>query len=78
MSINFYEWSANNVGVIVVGDKEEALNSVGKAKYINATKDLSNFGIECGDNYVTSYYKGSLLLYALNLDFGSFYDREIF
>ena len=74
-SLNFFSYSGSYVSVNIAGQQKDALNDIGKDKYFNHTKD---FGIQCGDNMVTSYQSGALLLYAVNLEFDSVWDRSNF
>ena len=43
---------------------ENPLTAEGQEIYDN---DHANFGVECGDNYITQYREGLMLLYGIKL-----------
>jgi len=51
----------------------DALTKEGFDNY-NYNYDFKNFGIKCGDNYITSYKEGSLLLFGVVIEFETMYD----
>ncbi|KAK9501773.1 hypothetical protein O3M35_012444 [Rhynocoris fuscipes] len=69
LSLNYLQYSVSNVAVQLGGYGEDALTDLGKAFY----KDGKNpyFGLICGDNYISSYQKGALLIMGLNIKFVS-------
>ncbi|XP_043472600.1 uncharacterized protein LOC122505183 isoform X2 [Leptopilina heterotoma] len=68
-SLNYFEYSTNNVAVQLAGYGTNALTESGKDIY----KDGKNkfFGLVCGDHYITSYQQGALLTMGLNIRFTS-------
>lgn len=60
----------NNTGL-------DALSPLGQNLY---TSDLhkSNFGVLCGDNYISSYTQGAMLLLGLVINFDSQVDMDNF
>lgn len=69
MSLNYYEFATNNVAVQLAGIGDKALTESGKAFYNNGNNTY--FGILCGDNYITSYKQGTLLITGLEITFSS-------
>jgi len=39
---------------------------------------FQNFGIDCGDNYITSYKEGVLLLHGVVVEFETMYDKNVY
>ena len=71
MSLNYYQYAKQEVTLGILGTGEDALTEVGKSLY----KDGKNgyFGLVCGDEQVTSYSQGAMLLMNLNVDFTNSY-----
>ncbi|KAJ9461355.1 hypothetical protein DIPPA_21231 [Diplonema papillatum] len=65
MSLNYYQYSSARVNVQLNGTSDNALSSFGGQMYGNGSNP--NFRVVCGDNYLTSYEGGALLLMAINV-----------
>ncbi|XP_018008251.1 uncharacterized protein LOC108665956, partial [Hyalella azteca] len=76
LSLNYYEYATNNVGVQLAGYGEAALTEVGKGFY-NGGKN-PYFGLLCGDNYITSYQQVALLAMGINIKFSSSVAKQEF
>ncbi|MCT4635259.1 MAG: hypothetical protein N4A31_03300 [Rickettsiales bacterium] len=67
MSFNYYQTTLQEVLLQVNGMGEEILTDEGKTLYNNGNNIY--FGIECGDNFISSYKEGAMLLMSIKLAF---------
>lgn len=75
LSLNYYSHIEDTVRVAMPEHGMDALTPEARDIY---EKDSENFGLLCGDNYISSYKEGALYAYSVQLDFESDYDKEIF
>ena len=75
LSFNYYTYISRNVTLNVDATGQDALTDTGKSIY---TSNYSDFGIQCGDDYVSFYEEGGLLLMSLVLDLDSPVDMNNF
>jgi len=75
MSLNYFSHVEDTVRVGIVEKGLEALTDEAREIYEN---DAENFGLRCGDNYISSYKEGALYMYSLVAEFESAYDKQLF
>lgn len=75
LSLNYYNYAEATTSMQLKGAGLNTLTAVGQDFYKN---DFKNFGIMCGDNYVSSYKEGALLIMSLNINFSSNYEKQQF
>ena len=68
-SLNYYRDLRREDSVTIKGNSTGALNTDGKKLYTN---NRTQFGILCGDHYVSKYQTGGLLLMSLNIEFSNY------
>ena len=76
-SFNYYKIAYDTVSVDLAGSGVDALNDYGKDMYVNAG-NYDYFGVQCGDNYVTHYKDGAMLLYGINVEFESIQEKKLY
>jgi len=74
MSFNWFSKIESAVNISVNGTGMDALTIKGQEFYNSSAQ----FGIECGENYITSYKEGSLLLMGVVIEFETMYDKNLF
>ena len=72
-TLNWYAHKAVNVSYNITKKGQDALNDYGKQIYTQH-KDL--FSKKCGDQYISKYQDGGLLLMSIVLNFDSEIDQE--
>jgi len=75
VTYNWFSKIESDVNFSVIGNGTDALTENGLDIYNN---DYQNFGLKCGDNYVTSYKEGSLLLMSIVIEFKTTHDKNVF
>jgi hypothetical protein len=76
-SLNYYYYISSDVNLQILGYSHDALTISGNIAYgTNATYPF--FGLICGDQYITSYSEGAMLLMGINIQFNSNYEKEQF
>jgi hypothetical protein len=76
MSLNYYYYSYATAAVQLAGFGVNALTESGQGFYDNGNNPY--FGLICGDQYITSYDEGAMLLMGVNIQFSSNYEKEQF
>ena len=76
MSLNYFSYAYATASVQIAWNGLDALTATGKSFYNNGTNPY--FGLVCGDQYITSYDAGAMLLMGINIDFSSKYQKEQF
>lgn len=74
-SLNYYELLYDTVGLNIEGFGEAILNQQGKKIYKEA---YPFFGILCGDEYLSAYQQGAMLVLGININFSNFIEKETF
>ncbi len=77
LSLNYSEFLYDTVMDRLVGPDQQALTDSGKAFY-NDPKYYNNFGVLCGDDFISAYQQGASLLMGINIRFNSHFDKEQF
>lgn len=76
LSLNYYQYISDVVHVQLKGTGiAGALNLSGRNIYIT---DKNFFGLLCGDEYISSYQQGAVLVMGLNLSFASHMEKSNF
>src|SRR3989339_13967 len=75
-SLNYYQYSQSTTQVALNGFGMDALNEQGKSLYDNGQNPY--FGLVCGDNYISSYGQGALLMMSININFADNAQKQIF
>ncbi|OAJ34090.1 hypothetical protein A0O36_01690 [Piscirickettsiaceae bacterium NZ-RLO1] len=76
LSMNYSSYATNKVSVNLDGTADNGLTEVGQAIYNNGQNPY--FGIACGDQIISAYQEGAMLLMALNIHFHSTDDKQRF
>jgi hypothetical protein len=77
MSLNYYYYAFTTAAVQLAGVELDALNDFGKSMYSN-NATYPYFGIFCGDQYISAYDEGAMLLMGINIQFSSKYEKTQF
>ena len=72
LSLNYYQYSENQVGVAVDGQGVDALSNTGKQLWASGKNPY--FGLTCGDEFLVSYKQGAMLLMNAYINFQSHYE----
>jgi len=75
VTYNWFSKIESAVDISVIGNGTDALTEHGLDIYHN---DYRNFGLKCGDNYITTYKEGSLLLMSIVIEFRTKHDKNVF
>ena len=75
MSLNYFVHIEDTVHVSVVEKGTNALTDEALEIYSN---DHENFGVVCGDNFISSYKEGALYMFSIVTEFASPYDKKVF
>ena len=76
-SFNYYKMDYGMVDVLPAGRGMDALSDYGKDVYQEPGL-FKEFGIQCGDYYITSYQQGAMLVFGLKLEFESIHESDLF
>jgi hypothetical protein len=69
LSLNYFSYAFNTISVDLAGYGLGILNSNGQSAYANGQNPY--FGIICGDQYISSYDQGAMLIMGLNIELSS-------
>jgi len=75
LSANYYSHLEDTVRVAMPEHGMDALTLEAREIY---EKDNENFGLHCGDNYISSYQEGALYAFSVQAAFESDYDKQLF
>jgi len=76
LSLSYYQSVQETVRLSIAGAGMDALNDAGKSIYMNGTNKF--FNMACGDQYITSFKRGGLLVMNLNVAFKSHEEKTKF
>lgn len=76
LSLNYFTYALETVSVNLAGYGLQALNSFGQEAYNNGNNPY--FGLLCGDNYLTSFDQGAMLIMGINIEFDSHQAKQQF
>lgn len=76
LSLNYYSYMYDTVSVQLAGGGIDAIKESWQGFYNEGTNPY--FGLGCGDNYISSYKEGALLIMGININFVSHLDKEQF
>lgn len=75
MSLNYFKHTSRNVLITPSEDPNPPTNSILNSDGLeNFNQNYTNFGVNCGDFYVSEYKEGGILLPSLIIEFESSYD----
>lgn len=76
LSLNYYNYAFNTISIDLAGYGMGILNQNGQNIYNNGQNPY--FGIICGDQYISSYDQGAMLIMGLNIELSSSFAKQEF